>query len=62
MWNMTIACALRWGVAFVGSFSTRHGSPFKGKYFRCGTDSGGQCSFEATIVKKVDMCLLITFL
>ena len=62
MWNMTIACALRWGVASVGSFSTGRGSPYKGKYFRCGTDTGEQSSFEAAIVKKADMWLLITFL
>ena len=61
MWNMTNACALRWGVASVGSFSTRHGSPYKGKYFRYGTDTGGQLSFEAAIVKKADMRLLVTF-
>ena len=28
---MTIAYALRWGVAFVGCFSTGRGSPYKGK-------------------------------
>ena len=59
---MTIGCALRWGVASVGSFSTRRGSPYKGKYFKCGTNTGGRRSFEAAIVKKVDMWLLITFL
>ena len=32
--NMTIACALRWGVAFVGIFSIRRGSPFMGKTFQ----------------------------
>ena len=62
MWNMTIACALRWGVASVGSFSTRHGLSYKGKYFRCRTDTDERLSFEATIVKKPDMWLLITFL
>ena len=62
MRNMTIACAIRWGVASVGSFSTRRGSPYKGKYFRCGTDTGGRCSFEAAIVKTIDIWLLITFL
>ena len=62
MWNMTIACALRWGVISVGSFSTGGGSPYKGKYFRCGTDTGEQRSFEATIVKKADMWILITIL
>ena len=62
MWNMTIACALRWGVASVGSFSNGRGSPYKGKYFRCKTDTGERLSFKATIVKKADMWLLITFL
>ena len=28
--NMTIACALRWGVASVGISSTRRDSPFMG--------------------------------
>ena len=59
---MTIAYALRWGVAYVGRFSTGRGSPYKGKYFKCGTDTGEPRSFEAAIVKKVDMWLLITFL
>ena len=62
MWNMTIAYALRWRVASGRSFSTGRGSPYKGKYFRCGTDTGGQRSFEVAIVKKADMWLLITFL
>ena len=55
MWNMTIACALRWGVAYVGSFSIGRGSLYKGKYFRCGIDTGGRRLFKATIVKKVDI-------
>ena len=55
MWNMTIACALRWGVASVGSFSTRRGSPYKGKNFKGETDTSEQLSFEAEIVKKVNM-------
>ena len=62
LWNMTIACALRWGVAFVGKFSTGRGSPYKGKHFRYRRYTIGRRSFEATIVKKVDMLLLITFL
>ena len=59
---MTIACALRWGVASVGCFSTKRGSPYKGKYFKCGTDIDERRSFEAAIVKKSYMWLLITFL
>ena len=62
MGNMTIACALRGGVASVGSFFTRHGSPYKGKYFRSKTGTGGQRSFDVTIVKKANMWLLIIFL
>ena len=62
MWNMTIACALRRGVAYVGSFSIGRGSPYKGKYFWCGIDTGERRSFEAAIVKKADTWLLITFL
>ena len=62
MWNMTIACALRWGVAFIGSFSTGRGSPYKGKYFRYGTNTNERRSFDVVIVKKADMWLLITFL
>ena len=53
--SVSIACALRWGVASVGVISTGRGSPYMGKYFRCGTDIGGRCSFEAVIVKKADM-------
>ena len=59
---MTIGCALREGVASIESFSTGRGSPYKGKYFRYGTDTSGRRSFEAVIVKKADMWLLITFL
>ena len=62
MWNMTIAYELRWGVASIENFSTGRGSHYKGKYFRCRTDTDGRRSFEATIVKKADMWLLITFL
>ena len=61
MWNMTIACALRWGVASVGSFSTRCGSLYKEKYFKCAIDTNERHSFEAAIVKKSDMWLLVTF-
>ena len=59
---MTIACALRWGVASVRRFSTGRGSSYKGKYFRCGTDTDERLSFEAAIVKKAYMRLLIIFL
>ena len=52
---MTIVCSLRWGVAYVGSFSIERVSFYKGKHFKCGTDTGGWCSFEAVFVKKPDM-------
>ena len=32
--DMTIACALRWGVAFVGVYSTGHWSPRHGTPFQ----------------------------
>ena len=60
--NMTIACALRWGVASVGRFSTRRGSPYMGKHFRCREYTGGRRSFEATIVKKAGLWLMKIFL
>ena len=60
--NVSIACVLRWGAASVGVISTRHDSPCMRKYFRCGIDMGVRRSFEALIVKKADMWLLITFL
>ena len=62
MWNMIIACALRRGVAFVGSFSIGRGSPYKGKYFTCEANTSEWRLFKAAIVKKANMCLLITFL
>ena len=59
---MTIAYALRWRVASVGSFSTERVSSYKGKHFRCGIDTGGRRSFETAFVKKAYICILITFL
>ena len=52
---MTIAGALRWGVASVGIFSTGHGSPFIGKHFRCKVYTGGRLSFGAERLKKADI-------
>ena len=60
--SVSIACALRWGVASIGVISTGCDSPYMGKYFRCGTDISGRRSFDAVIVKKANMWLLITFL
>ena len=34
--NMTIACALRWGVALVELFSTGRGSPYMGNILGVG--------------------------
>ena len=53
--NMTIACALRWGVAFVRVYSTVRGSPFMGKHFTCKEYTSGRRSLEAAIVKKVGL-------
>ena len=55
--NLTIAHALRWGVASVGVYSTGHGSPFMGKPFRCREYTGGRRSFEAVVVKKAGLWL-----
>ena len=52
MWNMTIACELRWGVALVGNILYWHGSPFMGKHFKCKVYTGGRRSFEAVIEKR----------
>ena len=60
--SVSIACALRWKVDSIGVISTRRGSLYMEKYFRYKTDMGGRRSFEAVIVKKADMWLLITFL
>ena len=45
--SVSIACALKWGVASIGVISIGRGSPYMGKYFRRGTDTGGRLSFEA---------------
>ena len=55
LWNMTIACALRWGVALVGSLLYWAWLTLYGKHFRCRIDTDGQRSFEAVIVNKADM-------
>ena len=55
LWNITIACALRWGVALVGSLLYLAWLTLYGKHFKCRTDTGGWRSFEAAIVKNADM-------
>ena len=57
VWNMTIACELRWGVALIGNFSIGRGSLFMGKHLRYRVYIGGRRSFEAAIVKKDNMWL-----
>ena len=59
---MNIACALRWEVAFVRIFSTGHGSPYMGKYFKCRKYTGGLRSYKAPIVKKAGLWLVKFFL
>ena len=41
LWNMTIAYALRWGVASVRVYSSGRDSPYIGKHFRCREYIGG---------------------
>ena len=59
--NITIACALRWGVASVRVYSTGHDSPFMKKHFRCREYIGGPRSLETAIVKKVGLWLCSHF-
>ena len=61
LWNMTIACALRWGVASIGIFSTGRDSPYMGTYFRCRKYTSRRRSCEAAIVKKAGLWLLINY-
>ena len=53
--NASIACALTWRVAFVGSFSTGRGSSYMGLYFRYRVDTGRRLSLGAAIVKKAGL-------
>ena len=62
LWNMTIVCALRWGVTSIRVYSTGRRSPYMGKHFRCREYTGGQRSFEAAIVKKDELWLMKIFL
>ena len=55
--KVNIACALRWGVAFVGITLLGVAHPIREKHFRCGTCVGGQLSSRAARVKKADMWL-----
>ena len=58
MWNVNIACALRWGVAFVGITLVGVAHPIQEKHFRCGTCAGGRFSSGAARMKKSNMWLL----
>ena len=54
---MTIACALRWGVASVGVYSIEHCSPRRGPPFMYRECAGRRRSLEAAIVKKAGLWL-----
>ena len=62
LWNMTIACALRWGVASVGFYSTRRSSPFMGPPFqvqgvhRCTALTRGRSYEESQVVVCIHFC------
>ena len=53
--SASIACALRYGVASIGSFSIGRGSSYMGQHFKCIVDIGGRLSLGAEIVKKVGL-------
>ena len=58
MWKVNIACALRWGVAFVGITLLGVAHPIWEKHFRCGTCIDGRFLFGAARVKKADVWFL----
>ena len=55
--DMTIVCALRWGVASVGVYSIEIAHPVVGPPFKYKECTGKRCSLEAAIVKKVGLWL-----
>ena len=55
--DMTIARALRWGVASVGVYSIGHSHPIVGPPFRYRECAGRRRSLEAAIVKKAGLWL-----
>ena len=60
--DMIIACALRYGVAYVGVYSTDITHPVVGPPFRYRECAGRRHSLEAAIVKKVGVvALVLTF-
>ena len=54
---VTIACALRWGVALVGDYHYWALLPVVGPHFRCKTVTNGRRSLEAEIEKKAGLWL-----
>ena len=58
MWKVNIAYARRWGVASVGITLLGAAHLIWEKHFRCEICVGGQFSFGATRVKKIDVWLL----
>ena len=52
---VNIACALRWGIAYVGIFSIGRGSTYMGKHFKCWIYADGRLTFEAAREKKVSL-------
>ena len=57
LWNMTIVCAFRRGVSFVGVYPTGRDSSIMGKHLRCRKYTGERRSLEDTIVKKARLWL-----
>ena len=58
--SVTIACALRWGVASVGFTLLGVAHPIL-DHFRCGTSAGGWLSSEPARVKKARLWLINYF-
>ena len=55
--SASIACALRLGVAYVGSFSIGRGLLYMALHFRCRADTSGRLSLGAKILKKTGLWL-----
>ena len=58
MWKVNIACALRWGVAFVGITLLGVAHLIQEKHFRCRTCVDERFSSGVVRVKKADVWLL----
>ena len=57
MSKVNIACALRWGVAFVGITLLSMAHPIREKHLKYWTCVGGWLSSGVTRVKKADLWL-----